>query len=182
VAIRSDVAADPGEVLARSLAEHEAYWNALGTLTPAQRRWSKFERKLRIDLAAKGEKPPEWLIAEIRCGRWEQRQQESMRNLLHGKARLARLKHEGYSFDAEHRLVAPALSRICAPERRENEARPRGRRAQRSGTSSRDGPGLGEDSDEPPPDLSRLRPLPAFARAYLKAEVDARRRRARRTA
>ena len=44
------------------------------------------------------------------------------------QAKLARWKREGYSFDAEHRLVAPALARIDAPERRENAARPRERR------------------------------------------------------
>jgi hypothetical protein len=64
---------------------------------------------------------------------------------------------------------------VAAPRRQATtSSRRRSRTTSRAG-SSRDGPGLGDDSDEPP-DLEHLRPLTAVARAYLRAEVDRRRR------
>jgi hypothetical protein len=51
-------------------------------------------------------------------------------------------------------------------------ARPRERRARRA-TGSRASP---SDPSDEPPDLEHRRPLPAFARAYLRAEADRRRR------
>jgi hypothetical protein len=164
-----------GEVLALSLADCEAYWNAQGKqLRAAQERWRAHEREWRANLAAQGLLPAEWLVADIRSGAKERRDQRNMQALLHDRARLARLKRDGYSFDANHRLVAPALARVHTPERRESEARPRGRRARRSG-SSRKSPS--SEPDEPA-DLERLRPLTAVGRAYLRAEVDRRRREA----
>jgi hypothetical protein len=148
---RRDVAND---VRARSLADWAAYWNAQGPLNAGQRRWRYFERELRINCAAKGCEVPDAgdrSIAEIRCGKWEQRQRESMHNLSRDRARLARWKREGYSFDEEHRLVAPALSRSKAPERRENAARPRERRpATRRRTTSRAGPDEPSPESDPP--------------------------------
>jgi hypothetical protein len=85
-------------VLARSLAEHEAYWNALGTLSRAQLRWRDFERKLRINLAARGLPPPESgdpIIEEIRSGQWERRQRRNMEALLRDRAKLAKGRREG---------------------------------------------------------------------------------------
>jgi hypothetical protein len=140
-----------GEVLAQSLADHAAYWDVLGPLTPAQRRWRDFERELRTNMAAQGRQVPaanDPIIAEIRSGAWESRQRRNMQNLLRNRARLAQWKREGYSFDAEHRLVAPALTRIRKPVVRAPE-RPREQKARtRSTSSSRDGPS--EPSDEPP--------------------------------
>jgi hypothetical protein len=148
---------EPGDVLARSHADCEAYWDALGPLTTAQKRWRMSERVMRVELALAGDLPADWLIPMIRSGKWEKRQQRNMQNLLRDRARLAMWKREGYSFDEEHRLVAPA--------RREPVARPRERRARRRTTArrtragaSRDGPG---ESDLDPPlevlPLSRFR-------------------------
>jgi hypothetical protein len=113
-------------------------------LTPAE-----FEAELRANLAAKGEEPADWLIAEIRSGRWKQRQRQNMRNLQRNQVRLVRLKREGYTFDAEHRLVAPALTRIHAPLRRA-VARPRERRARRTArtTGARGDPHLPDDESD----------------------------------
>jgi len=67
------------------------------------------------------------------------------------------------------------VTSVAAPRRQATtSSRRRSRTTSRAG-SSRDGPGLGDDSDEPP-DLERLRPLTAVARAYLRAQVDLRRR------
>jgi hypothetical protein len=67
---------------------------------------------------------------------------------------------------------------VHVPERREL-ATPRERRARARRTGSRASPSDPSDpSDEPPPDLEHLRPLSSFARAYLRAEVDRRRREA----
>jgi hypothetical protein len=120
-------------------------------LTPAE-----FEAELRSNLAAQGEEPADWLIAEIRSGRWKQRQRQNMQNLLRNQVRLVRLKREGYTFDSKHRLVAPALTRIHAPLRRESGGRPRGRRVRRSArTGARGDPHL-PDGDE---DLDAGAPL-----------------------
>jgi hypothetical protein len=139
-----------GDVLARSLADWRMYWDWLGAPSAAQRRWRDFERDLRISLAKEGQLPAQWLIAEIRCGKWEKRQRLIKRNMLRHQAKLATWKREGYTFDAEHRLVAP--------EPRESGSRPRERRTRRRGGAvrtrpgaSRDGPGLSESDDEPPP-------------------------------
>jgi hypothetical protein len=155
-------AVEPGEVLVRSLAEHAAYWDAQGTLTKAQRRWSTFERELRTNLAAKGRLPNPKIIAMVRSGEWERRQRQNMRNLLHNQARLARLKREGYSFDAEHRLVAPAVTRIHAPARRVNrERRPAGRSRARA-------PSGDDPSPESDPPL-RVIPYATFRRVLRRA-------------
>lgn len=126
-----------GEVLARSLTAWAAYWNAQGTLTRAQKRWREHERKWRTNLAAQGLLPADWLVADIRCGAKERRDKRSMQSLLRDRAKLAKWKREGYSLDAEHRLVAPL--RVRAPERRETAGRPRERRpASRRAAPSRD--------------------------------------------
>jgi hypothetical protein len=136
-------------------------------LTPAE-----FEAELRANLAAQGEEPADWLIAEIRSGRWKQRQRQNMRNLQHVQARLTRLKREGYTFDAEHRLVAPALTRIQAPLCRgpSRERRPQTRRVRRTVAASRDGPHLPDDE---PPLASSWRGLVA-ASVRLSAHVERR--------
>ena len=140
-------AVDPGKVLAWSLADCQAYWLALGTLTAAQKRWREHEREWRTNLAAQGLLPAEWLVADIRSGAKERRDRQSMQNLLRDRARLASLKQAGYSFDAEHRLVAPALTRIHVPALRPGE-RPRERR---SSTRSSGRPSRGDPDPEPEP-------------------------------
>jgi DNA-directed RNA polymerase subunit RPC12/RpoP len=144
---------------AECVAEHADYWSALGTLTRAQKRWSAFELELRKNMAAKGEKPVEGLVGEIRSGRWEQRQQRNMRNLLRDRARLAMWKREGYTFDAEHRLVAP----VAFTGRRgvSREQRPQTHRGGRTGNASRDNPRLGDDDPSP------RRPKPLAERVYV---------------
>jgi hypothetical protein len=120
-------------VLARSLADCEAYWNAQGRLSAAQERWREHERQWRTNLGTWGLLPAERLVADIRSGEKERRDQQNMRNLQRSKARLAQWKREGYTFDEEHRLVAPALARIDGAEPREPETRPQ----ERSRTASR---------------------------------------------
>lgn len=83
---------------------------------------------------------------------------------------------------ADGSLVVHAVRREASPKpivhvRPRRASRPRGRRARRT-SRSRDGPGLGDDSDKPPEHLERLRPLTSVARAYLRAQVDLLRREA----
>jgi len=93
-----------------------------------------------------GAEPQEWLKEAIRSGEWDRRQAENLRNMRRSVQRLAQLKREGYSFDAEHRLVAPPNPIIprCAASRSE---RPRERRARRSSSGSRGDP---DPESEPP--------------------------------
>jgi hypothetical protein len=64
--------------------------------------------------------------------------------------------------------------KAVAPRRQATTSRRRpGSRATARAGASRDGP---EPSDEPPEQLEHLRPLTAVARAYLRAQVDLRRR------
>jgi hypothetical protein len=145
-------------VAVESLAEHAAYWSSLGELTPAQKRWSASELEWRKNMAAKGDKPVEWLIGEIRSGRRERQQQRNMRNLLRDRARLAMWKREGYTFDAEHRLVSPVARSFTGRRGVSREQRPQTHRDGRSGGTSRDNPRLGDDEPSPrrPEPLARL--------------------------
>jgi hypothetical protein len=164
----------PHDVAAASLAECDACWNALGTLTKAQRRWRERERELRINVAAQGGQVPEAgdpIIEEIRSGRWEKRQRKNMRNLRRDRAKLAMWKREGYSFDAEHRLVASP--EIHAPARRESATRPREHRS-RSRTRPARGSSDDPDLEEPPP--------AAFVRGFTAASERLSRHLQRRTA
>jgi hypothetical protein len=142
-----EVDANRGGALARSLAECEAYWRGVPFFAERRRRYET-ERKYRLECAERGYEPTpdDWVITDIRSGEWERRRKRSMQNLLHDRARLTRLKREGYSFDAEHRLVAPALTRIEVPEPRESGARPRERRAATPRSGSR---ASRSDPDEP---------------------------------
>jgi hypothetical protein len=142
------------EWLRDSLADHAAYWSSLGELTPAQKRWQAVEEKLRKNLAAQATMrtdamPAAWQLKEIRSGRWEQRQRQNMQNLLRNRARLWRLRRDGYSFDAEHRLVAPrALPR---PSVRPRERRPQSRVARRAVAHS---PPRRDDDEDPEPPVA----------------------------
>jgi len=141
---------EPDVALAESLAEHANYWNQRGGLTAAQKRWSAFELELRTNL--KGEKPAEWLLGEIRSGRWEKQQHQNMLNAVRNRVKLVQWKREGYTFDAEHRLVAPARASLVTQQRGvSREQRPQGRRG--TSTASRaTSPGRESDDDpEPPP-------------------------------
>jgi hypothetical protein len=123
----------------------------------------ELEQRLDAELADEGGLA-DWLRAEIRSGEWERRQRRNYQNILPDRARLAQLKREGYTFDSERRLVAPALTRIHVAERRENAARPRERRVRRSSaTGSR-----GDPDPEPEPPL-RVIPLAAFRRELRRA-------------
>lgn len=148
-------------VLARSLVDCEAYWNALGTLTKAEERRREHECEVRTICAAQGcdvPAPDDPMIADIRSGKKERRDKRSMQALLRDQAKLAKWKREGYSFDAEHRLVTPP--RIHAPERRETgEKRPATRRR----TGARASPEEPSPESDPP-----LRVIPPSA---FRAEV-----------
>jgi hypothetical protein len=102
-------------------------------------------------LAAQGLLPADWLVADIRSGAKESRDRQSRRNMLRNLAKLAHWKREGYSFDAERRLVAPAPARIhVAPQRdypgnRPRERRPATRRRARAPTGDDPSP----ESDPP---------------------------------
>jgi hypothetical protein len=148
--------------VADTLAEHEAFWSVRGPLTEAQERWCAFELELRRNMAANGETPAEWLIAEIRSGRWEARQRQNRENMIHHLARLARLRREGYSFDAEHRLVAPSRPRNWRDGSRER--RPAGRRAR----VTRRARAPAREPDDPEPE-----PLVAIPPARFWADVAA---------
>jgi hypothetical protein len=129
---RSPEPLDPERILAQSLTEHVADWDALqadqdGELSTAQKRWKEHELEWRMNLAKQGQMPAVWLIADIRSGKKEQRDRANMENFLRNQAKLAKWRREGYSFDAEHRLVAPQAPRIHIPRRLEDRV-PRGRR------------------------------------------------------
>jgi hypothetical protein len=94
-----------------------------------------------------GEEPAQWRQAAIQSGAREQQQAVNRQNTRLNRARLWRLKLEGYTFDSERRLVAPPkpiVSQSCAETR---SARPRERRARRSSTSARGDP-------DPEPELA----------------------------
>jgi hypothetical protein len=117
---------------------------------------------------------------EVKAELQRQKEQRDILQVLQpsGKLKTYRMRSEG-----GFRYVPPRLSpagvkaAASAPRRQASTSRRRQGRATARAGSSRDGPGLGDDSDEPP-DLERLRPLTAVARAYLRAEVDRRRRKA----
>ena len=127
----------------------EAFWGDPAKLAPVQRRRYEFEKKLRLDLAAKGEEPADWLIEEIRSGEWARRQQRNSLNMVRNRARLARWKREGYWFDLEHRLRAPL---ICAHDSARRPATTSQQRPQRRTVArtagSRGDPHESGDDDE----------------------------------
>jgi hypothetical protein len=112
----------------------------------------------------------------------ELRRQKKNRDILQvlqpsGRLKTYRMKSDGCFHHVPPRRSHGDVVGVVIP-RRKAATSPRRRRSRataRAG-SSRDGPGLG-DPDEPP-DLEHLRPLGAVARAYLRAEVDRRRREA----
>jgi len=108
---------------------------------------SDAERKLWAWCDANGEQPNPKIIAKMRSGDWQARQRQNLQKLRQTQTRLALLRRDGYTFDREHRLVAPALTRIHAPAPLDNVSRPRERRPRRSSTSSRGSP----DSEPEPP-------------------------------
>src|SRR6478672_12033027 len=93
-------------LLDESLVEWTAYWDARGPLTAALERRKAWEYKVRCEFAARGLKPLPWVADEIRSGKAERIRNRSLRNLVRNRAILARLRRQGYTFDAEHRLVA----------------------------------------------------------------------------
>jgi hypothetical protein len=164
-----------GEVLAQSLADCEAFWDALKPLSPAQERLREFERELRTNCAAAGCGVPaadDSIIAEIRSGAWERRQKRIGRDMSRDRAKMTQWKREGYTFDEDRRLVAPALTRIAPSRGTSRENRPQGRRVARSGSNSRDGPS--DESDLPP-----VAPLRGFTAASIRMVQHYERRRAK---
>jgi hypothetical protein len=113
-----------GEVRARSLADCEEHWNALGRpLTKAEKRWREHEREWRTSLATDGLLPADSLVADIRSGAKERRDKRSMRNLLRDRAKLAKWKV------APARVHAPERLEIAAPATRKRERRATTRRS-----------------------------------------------------
>lgn len=147
-----------GEFLAESRKECAAYWDQLGPLTAAQKRRKAHELAWRKNLAAAGAMPTPELIADIRSGEKDRRDHQSMQNLLRSRARLAQWRRDGYSFDAEHRLVAPQRPNSNGPR----PTRPRESRSRRSETRSPAGSSSARGPDRPPPssddDPPRSRP------------------------
>jgi hypothetical protein len=137
--------------LAESLAEFAVYWDSLGELTPAREGWKAFELELRKNLVGQAQTreaamPATWLVKEIRCGRWEKRQQRNLRNLWRNQARLMQWRRKGYTFDSEHRLVAP--QRPCTSRPRQEGRAPRSRR-QRTHVRAREPTRKPDDDPEP---------------------------------
>jgi hypothetical protein len=146
---------DRQQWLRESLADHRAYWDSQNPLTRAQMRWKAFEESFRRNLVAQAETradvmPNPRIVDEVRSGQWEQRQRRNLENMLRSRARLAQLRRDGYTFDAEHRLVAPrALPR---PATRRRECRPqRLGSVARSTRSTRGSPAREPDEPEPAP-------------------------------
>jgi hypothetical protein len=124
----------------RAEAELEDYWGPPEPLSASQTRWRDMERELRLSLAASGEEPAEWLIAEMRSGAWERRQRRNMRNFRLSVARWN-------TWRREQRRAAPTTT---MPQTRARESRPRPARRSTSTASSRDDP-----PGEPDPPLGR---------------------------
>lgn len=105
----------------------------------------------------------DWVLMEsLPAGR--EREARSRRNILRNRALLSRLRREGYWFDTEHRLQAPATS-FPRPRQGAASRAPRSRRTRTRTASAagRDGP-LDGSEGEPPP-LAHLRGfLPASVR------------------
>ena len=160
-------------LLRDSLAELSAYWDAQGHLTAEQKRRQLEEEKWRRQLAAKAESaaeamPAGRLIEQVRSGESERLRAEGRRNYLMNRAKLARWRREGYTFDAQHRLVAPRTP--AASHRGEREQRPSATR--RSSTRSRSGSrgDPPQDADPPP-----VQPQPAADVAASRRRVPTRR-------
>lgn len=136
-----------------------AYWGEPAELPRDLRRRYEVERKYRLGCLNRGCVPDDgdWEIREIRSGQWERRTKRNDRNIRRDQAKLAQWKRDGYSFDAEHRLVAPPSpsSRATARPREHRARRRTTTRATRAG-ASRDGPG--EPEPEPPDDLAVMPP------------------------
>jgi hypothetical protein len=156
---------DPVEAaLAQSLGDCNAHWDEQGELTAEQKR-RKFEEEtfrrglavnaktaerdlgLSAEAAVLAAKPVEWAIELIRSGESERLRVEGRRNYLMNRAKLARWRREGYTFDAEHRMVAPSTARIS--HRGERERRPA--TARRSSTRTRSGSSGDPPQDADPP-------------------------------
>jgi hypothetical protein len=134
-------------LLKASLAAFSAYWAAQGPQTAEGKRRKLEEEKLRRQLVASAKiatdaMPAGWLIEQIRSGESERLRAEGRRNYLMNRAKLARLRREGYAFDAQHRLVAPRTPAVS--HRGEREQRPSATR--RSSTRARSG-----SRGDPPP-------------------------------
>ena len=144
-------------LLEDSLAAVSAYWDARPLTAEGKRRKLEEEKVRRhlvanANIAADG-MPAGWLIEQIRSGESERLRAEGRRNYLMNRAKMARLRREGYTFDTEHRLVAPRTPTVS--HRGERERRPAAgarRSSTRTHSGSRGDPP--QDSD-PPSGLSR---------------------------
>jgi hypothetical protein len=142
--VDAQASTEPAE--ARSLAEWQAYWGSLEKLTPAQNRRQKVELEYRLGLIKLGQLPLASQIDEIRSGVYERQKAESLRNMYRNRARLAMWKRQGYTFDAQHRLVAPRSVGTVLRTRPQRSARTsrtitagRARRSRSTSKSSPDG-------------------------------------------
>jgi hypothetical protein len=144
---------DHSLVLEASLEEWSAYWDEQGPLTAEGERRKRLEEEWRRNLVAAGSTPAEmmpasWLIRDIRSGKYERDYNRWERNLWRNQVRRAMWRRQGYTFDAEHRLVAPPGRQPRVPTRPVTvAARPRERARGRSRVT-RAGP---SDDSEPPP-------------------------------
>lgn len=90
---------------------------------------------------------------------WEANQRAVRRNMLKNKARMERLRRQGYWFDEERRLQAPVTPRAEAPAA--VVSRPR---EHRSRGSQRSGPRGDPSPSEPEPPPLRVVPVSRFRR------------------
>jgi hypothetical protein len=112
----SEVTARQHNVLrAETLAQLDAYWVGVPFFA-AQRRRYELELKVRVEFAARGDKPAPWVIEEIRSGEWERRTKRNMQNLLRHRARLASLKQAGWRASSRP-ATASTLSIVLSPRR-----------------------------------------------------------------
>jgi len=140
-------------LFADSLAAVSAYWDAQGPLTAEGKRRKLEEEKVRRHLVANAKiaadgMPAGWLIEQIRSGESERLRAEGRRNYLMNRAKMARLRREGYTFDVEHRLIAPRTPTVSHHGERERRPAVSGRRSStRTHSGSRGDPP--QDSDPP---------------------------------
>jgi hypothetical protein len=139
--------------LAKSVAACDAYWKPLEPLTQKQERRKAIELQCRKGFVKIGETPTARVVEEIRSGEYERQVAESRKNLLKNRAKLLRWRREGYTFDAQHRLVAPPQ-----PPAVTSSATPRPREHRPAGSSQRARAPDDPDPESDPPKRGRGRP------------------------
>jgi hypothetical protein len=131
------------------LGEHNAYWDACGELTADQERWKAVEHEYLRGFIALGQKPTDQCLKDFRNGKHERDAAVSRKNFLMNRAKLARWRREGFTFDSERRLVAPPAPRMAGRPTRQTRAT-RTTTISRNGSTRRTTPS-GRSPDDPSP-------------------------------